>query len=231
MYDVITVGSATVDAFVQTGSQLFRKSNVGTDNCVSVPFGSKILIENIKFDVGGGGTNTAVALSRLGLKTSFLGKIGMGQNSERVIRLLQKEGVDVSLVVRSKDRTGFSIILDATGHDRTILAFKGSNNKLRYDEIKKSLLRTKWFYFSSMVGESLETLKKLALYAKRHNIKIVFNPSSYLAKKGSTYLSGILDNTNILVLNREEATLLLATKSNNIYIPVSYTHLTLPTKA
>ena len=86
MYDVITVGSATVDAFVNTGSKLFQKSPL--KNYVKVPFGSKILIDQLKFEIGGGGTNTAVALSRLGLKTAYIGSIGLGNNSQRVINLL-----------------------------------------------------------------------------------------------------------------------------------------------
>jgi ribokinase len=215
MYDVITVGSATVDGFVQTGDNLFQKVY---QNCVRVPFGSKILVTDIKFDVGGGGTNSAVSLSRLGFKTSFIGRIGMGHNCQRVLNVLRKENVDTSFVQQEGGRTGFSIVLDAKGHDRTILAFKGSNNNLRYSTIKKSRLKTKWFYFSSMMGESFTTLEKLAMFAHRNNIKILFNPSNYLAKKGKSYLKKILDNTEILVLNLEEASILAGNGNKKVYI-------------
>jgi hypothetical protein len=53
MYDIITIGSATVDAFVNTGSRLFKGVK---KNYVRVPFGSKILVKELRFDVGGGGT-------------------------------------------------------------------------------------------------------------------------------------------------------------------------------
>ena len=89
MYDVITVGSATVDAFTSTGNRLFKKGN--SKNYVHVPFGSKILIDELKFSIGGSGTNTAVALSRLGLKISYIGSMGCGNNSQRVTNLLKKE--------------------------------------------------------------------------------------------------------------------------------------------
>jgi ribokinase len=212
MYDVITVGSGTIDAFVDTGKKLFQNSKGGH---VKVPFGSKVLVEKLNIDTGGGGTNCAVSLSRLGLKVAWIGKIGSGANSERVISQMKKEKVDTSLVRKEKGgRTGFSVILDAKGHDRTILVYKGSNDDLGWNEIQKSKVKAKWLYCTSMVGKSFRTLEKLVSYARKNKIKVAFNPSSYLAKKGPKYLSKMIKNTNLLVMNNEEAGYLA--KSKNI---------------
>ena len=209
MYDVITVGSATVDALARTEfyEMIHGKHK---EEYIAYPVGSKILMKELLLTTGGGGTNTAVALARLGHKVAFLGKVGSKYNSSMVIKELKKEKVDTSFIIRSKTgRTGYSIVLDSKKHDRTILAFKGSNNDLRFNEIKLKKLKTKWFYFSTMIGTSFRTLEKLASYAKKHNIKIAFNISSYLAKKGKNYLKNILKKTNILILNKEEAELLV----------------------
>ncbi len=64
----MTFGSAVVDAFVETeqsGKNFEYKA------------GSKILVGDLKFDVGGGATNSAVAFARLGLKTGCVCKVGM----------------------------------------------------------------------------------------------------------------------------------------------------------
>jgi len=207
MFDVITVGSATVDVFVRT-EFCDMVQEKGRD-CIAYPVGSKILIDELILTTGGGGTNTAVSLARLGHKVAFLGKIGTFENSRRVILDLQKDHVNTSLVVRKPNsRTGYSIILDSVNHDRTILVFRGSNNDLRLNEVKLRKLKTKWFYFSTMMGQSYQTLERLALYAEKNKINIAFNISSYLAKKGINYLNPILKRTNILVLNKEEAALL-----------------------
>ena len=209
MYDVITVGSATVDVFVRTKFYKMLHCH-NKEELIAYPVGSKILIEELNVTVGGGGTNTAVALSRLGHKVAFIGKIGSGHNSRRVINNLKQEKVNTSLIVRSKkERTGFSIILDSKNHDRTVLTFRGSNNDLKFSEINLRKLKAKWFYFSSMMGTSFKTLEKLASYAAKNKIKIAFNISSYLAKKGEDYLKNILKKVSILVLNKEEATLLV----------------------
>jgi ribokinase len=205
MYDVITSGSATIDAFIQTGNKLFR----GADGAVSVPFGSKIVVDDIVFAVGGGGTTTAIAFSKFGLKAAFLGKIGLGTNSERVIKELKKDGVDTSLVRKGKDRTGFSVVLDAYKRDRTILTFKGSNDKLCYSEVPLDKLKTRWFYFCSMMNESFKTIEKLSAWARKRNIDVMFNPSSYLASKGIRFLGKLISNSRIIVMNLEEARILL----------------------
>ena len=209
MYDIITVGSATVDALVRTEFYEMVHDKKKKE-CIAYPVGAKILMKELILTTGGGGTNTAVALARLGHKVAFLGKVGSKYNSSMVIKELKKEKVGTSLIVRSKTgRTGYSIVLDSKKHDRTILAFKGSNNDLSFNEIKLKKLNARWFYFSSMMGASFKTLEKLASYAKEHNIKIAFNISSYLAKKGKNHLKNILKKTSILVLNKEEAALLV----------------------
>ena len=208
MYDVITVGSATVDCFADPESELIKiKSSRDTSELIAYPSGSKILIKHIQFFTGGGGTNTAVALSRLGHKVAFLGNLGKDANAKLVLEELKKNNVDF-IGVKDKGMTGYSVVLKSIEHDRSILTYKGMNDDLRADEINYSKLKTRWFYFSSMMSESYRTLEKLAAYAEKNRIKTAFNPSNYLAEKGADFLKEILSRTEILILNKEEAELI-----------------------
>jgi ribokinase len=208
MYDVITVGSATVDVFAESESELIKiQTTKETEELIAYPSGSKILIKDIQFLTGGGGTNTAVALSKLSHKVAYLGNLGKDHNTKIILDMLKKNNITF-LGVKDKGMCGFSVILKSLEHDRTILAYKGMNNDLTLDEIKFKKLKTKWFYFSSMMGKSFKTLEKLAEFAENNKIKIAFNPSNYLAVKGSLYLRNILSRTNILILNKEEAEIL-----------------------
>jgi len=211
MYDIITVGSSTIDVFAQTKfSELIKimEKKKETD-LIAYPIGSKILIKKLEFTTGGGATNTAVALSRLGYKVACISKMGCGANAGKIKRHLKRDKVDTSLMVcDKKGRTGYSIILDSIEHDRTILTFKGSNNDLRFDEINLKKLNAKWFYFSTMIDESFKTLEKLAKFAEKKRIKVAFNASPYLAEKGIEYSKEILKRTDIFVLNKEEANLM-----------------------
>ena len=214
MYDVITVGSATVDVFAKTHfSELIKIIDTkGESDLLAFPSGSKILIDDIEFTTGGGGTNTAVALSRLGHKVAFIGKLGQGTNSDFIHKDLAKEKIDL-LCAHGKGNAGYSVILETLEHDRTILTHKGINDELKSEDIPFRKLKAKWFYFGAMMGESFNTLEKIAEFAQKNKIKIGFNPSTYLAEKGKSHLKKILDRTELLVLNKEEAALLVGNDS------------------
>ena len=207
-YDVITVGSNMVDLFVDTGLPELAKEG---EKFIGYPVGSKILIKETHIETGGGGTNTAVAFSKLGLRTGYLGNVSSDDFGEKIRAMLEKEDIKF-LGTRSQERCGFSVILDSKERHRTILVYKGASNNLDHSKIDLKKLNTKWFYFSSLGGKSFETQKKLARFASRHDIKLAFNPSWYQAEDGKKSLMPLLKYTELLVLNREEAEMIAGTK-------------------
>jgi ribokinase len=209
MYDVITVGSALSDIFVDTGLKAMRK---GERKLIAYPVGFKIAVKNIKFSIGGGGTNTAVGFSRMGLKTAFLGKIGNDESANEILKLLKKEKIDF-IGKQEKSVSGHSIILDSFEHNRTILTYKGPSDNLKMSDVKLNKLKTKWIYLASSMKQTLETQKKLAIYARKNKIKVAFNPSEYEVKLGIEKLKPILTKTNLLIFNRDEAEILTKQKT------------------
>jgi ribokinase len=214
VYDIITIGSATIDVFLKTDNELIKiKTNKCEEELIAYPCGKKVLIEQLDFMTGGGATNTGVCFSRLGLKTACLGVIGKDDNGRHIINELKKEKIDFLGYKEKKGMTAYSVILDSIEHHRTILTYKALSNQLKFsklnNQIKKGKLKAKWFYFCTMLGESFKTLEKLAEYGEKNKIKIAFNPTNYLAKEGPKKLKKILDKTTALVLNMEEAKLLL----------------------
>lgn len=204
MFDIITLGSAVEDVFLLTKHNTKNKH-------ITFPIGEKILIEKKFVSTGGGGTNTAVAFSRMGFKTGFLGIIGTDEVGHRIYHDLKQE--KVKFIGAIGNESGFSVILP-TRKDRTILVYKGDNNKLKPSQVDTSKIKTKWLYCSSMIETSFETLKRTITYAEKNNIKIAFNPSSYQARMGLKKLT-ILEKLNILILNKEESFLLSKTKNIN----------------
>jgi ribokinase len=213
MYDVITIGSNTIDAFVYTdrSQSIYIRTKNEEESFISYPVGAKLLINDLHFFTGGGGTNSAVALSRLGLKVAYIGKVGNDHNGRIILEELKEENVEFlgSVYRDSRKKTGYSVVLDSLEKKRTVLSYKGANNYLDYSEIDLEKIKTKWFYISSMIGKSFTTIEKMADFASKNKIEILFNPSNYLCERGKGYLKNILENTKILILNKEEASLLV----------------------
>jgi ribokinase len=202
-FDIVTFGSAVKDMFIATDL-----ADMG--NFIAYPIGSKILVKELRFDIGGGGTNTAVAFSRLGLKTGFIGKFGNDENGKEILNMLKREKVTfLGKVVRG--RTGFSIVLDSKEDDRTILTYKGINDHISMGDINLKKLETKWLYFSSLLGQSLDSQLTLARLMKKRGVKVAFNPSSYLAER-KELIEHMLMMVDILILNKEEAGMLTKKK-------------------
>ncbi len=203
MWDVITFGSAVIDIFVDTDVKEKGK-------LLAYEIGSKILVKDMKFNIGGGGTNTAVAFSRLGLKTGYIGKLDGDFGGKKILNLLKEEKIGFLGKVENNSYImgGYSVILDSKENDRTILTYKGLNDNIKFSDFNIKQLQTRWLYLSSLLEESFKTQKYLASYLYKKGVKIAFNPSEYAIKVLD--LMPILKITEILILNKEEAELLCA---------------------
>ena len=167
MFDIVTVGSALVDVFVNTELGEIKKDG---KKLIAYPVGSKISVKGIKFLIGGGGTNSAVAFSRFGLKTGYIGKIGRDNHGKDILEMLKKEKIQFLGKIEKGAITGYSIVLDSKENNRTILTYKGINNNLSLNDINFRKIKTKWLYLSSLLGKSFETQKKLVEILKKREI-------------------------------------------------------------
>ncbi len=202
-FDVVAIGSATIDYFADTDSELIQIDTRTThESLLAFPLGSKILVKELNMTTGGGGTNTATAFTRLGLNTAFLGKLGDDPAAEFILGSLAKEKIE--FLGKQAGKSGISFVLNSIGDDRTILAYKGANDELLPGDIPD--FDTHWVYLSSMINQSFTTLVD---YITQGSFKVAFNPSSYQAEMGYDKLKPLIDRVSILVMNREEACKLL----------------------
>ncbi len=125
-----------------------------------------------RFDANPGGApaNLAVAASRLGAKTAFIGKVGRDGFGELLKATLTDNGVDVSgLVSDPAHRTTLAVVsLDAAG-ERHFSFYRdpSADVELRAEEIGEAALRnTKVLHFGS-VSLTAEPAKTATLYAAR----------------------------------------------------------------
>lgn len=209
MFDVITIGGATLDFFVESSefNIVDFKSIDSHRDYLALGYGDKIEIEKSSFDIGGGAVNTSVSFSKLGLSTSVLVKTGSGHIGNYLLSKLRSRNVDTSLVVRTtKDRTGFSIILTSFEGDRTVLTQRGANSTLQQSEINCEAIKgAKVIYCSSLSNDSEKVLAGIAEFCHENNIKFACNPGGTTIKRGIQSEAKTLSNTNILILNKEEA--------------------------
>lgn len=212
MARIVALGSALQDLYlidrddfvateVYSVSQKRHESIFG-----ELKIGSKVDIDRLLYEVGGGGTNAAVEFARHGHESIYFGNIGKDAAGEAVLACLDKEGVDSSYVTyASRKNTGCSVILlDTHSGERTILTHRGASAK--FDNLSESdleLVQPDWLYVTSLRGD-MDTLLRFFEKAKGLGAKIMFNPGKLeLCEKKK--LIGLLDLVDILLVNKREA--------------------------
>lgn len=210
--DVITIGSATVDAFIETEDANIVSVSTKNDSrqFMSYPYGNKIEINDFKFSFGGGAVNTACNFSKLGLKTSTIIKVGKDSSGKDIQDMLSQYGISTDAVIEAEDEiTGFSVILVSFQGDRTVLAHRGPNATLKISEIDfETIKNSKWLYIAPLNGESTEVLDEIAEFAEKNDVNMAINVGTSSIKRGEKYLKKILETAEVVLMNTDEAKML-----------------------
>jgi len=213
MFDCITVGGASRDVFFMTsGGKTVKDPARSLGRLIGFPSGAKIIPETSDFTYGGGGTNTAVSLSRLGLDVASVVSVGTEGTGSLIVENLKAQGVDTKHILRNKEHhTAMSVVVGIPGQDHVMFLYRGANNHLAISDWRE--MQTKWFYLTSLTGESADIIPEFFAYAAANNICIAWNPGSEQLLMGAKELADYLEVTDILFLNRDEAEKLAKSKS------------------
>lgn len=215
MFDVISIGSIIRDIIFKT-----NESKIPTNGCEGIKhqplicfrYGVKIDPDEVFFLFGGGGNNSAMSFAKLGLNTSIFSKVGDDGTGKLIVAHLKKNQINTNLIkIDKKLHTALSFIIVGKYGERTIFPYAGAsgNMDLCQEDIKK-LSKTKWIYLTTLRNKSQKILPKINLLVKKNNIKLAFNPGSTELERGFGYLKNILKNTEVLILNKEEAIQLIS---------------------
>lgn len=211
MFDVITIGSATMDVFVECDDAniVSVSTKDKKSDFLSYPYGYKMEVSAFASNVGGGGVNTALNFSNLGFEASAICKIGDDIYSRGVLDALGKSSLNLDNIIQDNTvSTGFSIILLSFQGDRTVLAQRGANATLKKSEINfNAIKQAKFLYIAPLSGESNRVLTSIVEFAEENNVKVCFNAGTTSIKRGFEYIKKIIDTAEVVVMNKEEASM------------------------
>lgn len=206
MARIVSFGSALQDIYLVDHDDLVP-TNIGDEAIFGkVLVGSKVDIDKISYEVGGGGINSAIAFARHGHETIFMGNVGKDPAGAAVIKKINREGIDSSYTkILERKTTGTSVILlDSKSGERTILTCRGASERFEnFDESDLELVQPDWLYVTTLRGD-METLARFFKKAKKLGTKIMFNPGVRELAEAKE-LAGLLKNVDVLLVNKSEA--------------------------
>jgi len=216
--DVLVLGSALVDLTIKTTSD-FKLIDKDLKKYISIPFGSKVEVDELEIHVGGSGHNVAVDLAKFDNSVGLIGKVGDDHFGDQIIENLKQEGVNIKNLKAVKNgKTGFSIIFLVPSKDKSILVHEGYNLDLKPIDIpKKELKESKFFLFTSLTSKSsVRFLEKAIDFAQRNGVKVLANPSIRMIRSMKKELLHFIENSDIIIMNREEVEGLTGIKNMNL---------------
>ncbi len=226
MFDLISIGDSTHDTFVEI-DEASVLCDIKPNKCLlCLSWADKIPAKKVTQVPGvGNSANAAVGAARLGLNTAIYTHIGDDLVGESILKVFQKEKVNTRYVKIERGRTSnYSVVLNY-GAERTIIV---KHEKWRYNLPKK--LKTKWIYYSSLGPDHSKVHRQIKDLVDKENINLVFQPGTYQLREGRDNLYEILCSSYLILLNKEEAAILLdekpiSVKSTNREVKMWVKHL------
>ncbi len=155
---------------------------------------------------GGSAANTIVALSRMGFKTGYIGKVGQDEEGDFLLKSMHE--TDTSRVLRDGE-TGYTVVLIDKKRERTILVLPNANDELVFDDIDVEFCKlTKILHLTSFAGEDptqaqIDLVKEIG-----KNVTVSFDPGEIHTQKGLTKMIPVIKHTDVLFVTDREARLL-----------------------
>lgn len=204
MHDIIVIGSATIDVFVQ--SKKFQVEQREATPWLVMPYGAKQDVEQMVITTGGGATNVAVGMARLGLSAAIVCEMGRDFAAQMIWDELRKEQVETQFIVTEfAEDTAISSILVGPDGGRTVFTFRGATYQLESRDLPwDHLSATRWIHLNSLGGNK-QLLFDLFEFAAAHELGMSWTPSSKdleVLATGELQVESV--TADVLIMNHEE---------------------------
>lgn len=160
--------------------------------------GETVAGRQVLYFPGGKGANQAVAASRLGAKTTLIGRLGTDAFGAELKAFLTAQGIDPGSIKETPDTHTGTAIITVAASDNTIVVIPGSNALVSADDVTDAPL-AKSDVAVSQFEIPLPTIAAFFQRARAAGATTLLNPAP--AQKMSPELLALVD---ILVLNETE---------------------------
>ncbi|MFP4061122.1 MAG: adenosine kinase, partial [Bacteroidales bacterium] len=214
MKTVLGIGNALVDILIGLrDDELLEKYELprGSMQLVNHDFVAGLLDETVHLEnvvaSGGSAANTIHGLSKLGIPTAFLGKVGDDDFGKIFRDDLLKNNITPSLFF-GITRTGRAVALVSPDSERTFATFLGASIELSEDDIDSSVFDGyTHFHVEGYLLQNHKLIEKAVRLAKEQQLTVSLDMASFnVVEMNRDFLKSIIDkHVDIVFANEDEA--------------------------
>lgn len=172
-----------------------------------------IALEDIEKHIASGGSasNTITAISKLGVESGFLGKVGKDFYGSHFLSDINKYGVK-SQLIEVESASGIATTFITQDGERTFGTFLGAAATLSPDELTNTIFKEyNYLYIEGYLVQNLELIRKAIVLAKEEGLQVVLDLASYnVVEESRDFLLEIIPPyVDIIFANEDEAKALL----------------------
>ena len=214
MDKVLGIGNALVDIMTRLEDEfLLEKYKLpkGSMQLVDQPFSQQLTRATKELNrqraSGGSAANTIHGLSRLGVNTGFIGKVGQDELGTFFLEDMKKAGIDPHLF-KSRTDSGRAIALVSPDSERTFATFLGAAVELSPEELTPQLFEGyQYLHLEGYLIQNHELMKRAFDLAREQGLQVSLDLASFnVVEANLDFLSTFVkEHVDILFANEEEA--------------------------
>ncbi len=214
MKKILGMGNALTDILFQLeNDNLLKELNIakGSMQLIDSERARELqtLFQNSKSTMatGGSASNTINGISKLGLNTGFIGKIGNDEIGVFFAKSSQKNGVTPHMILSSTD-SGSCTVLVSPDSERTMSTFLGAASELTAADIDKNIFNDySYFHIEGYLVQNHELIRTALQYAKEAGLTTSIDLASFnIVEENIDFLREITEKyVDITFANESEA--------------------------
>ncbi|MBR6421836.1 adenosine kinase [bacterium] len=214
MKKILGMGNALLDILVALpGDSVLSELGLakGSMQLVDLAFSERVLktVENLDFSLvsGGSASNTIHGLAKLGVETSFIGKV----SNDEFGSIFEKDMLASSIhpiLFRDEPQTGRAIALITPDSERTFATYLGSAVRLAADELSVDLFKGHdLFHVEGYLVQDHDLIERSLVLAKEAGLTTSLDLASFnVVVENLGFLQSIVSRyVDIVFANEEEA--------------------------
>jgi sugar/nucleoside kinase (ribokinase family) len=160
-------------------------------------------VEEVGRYAGGMGANVAIALSRLKVPVSFVGKVGTDAYGRELLKALHQNNVDLSAVHLTDGPSLQTLVLRGDGDQRWLFAIGAKASAISIsspEEVSWDIVRDSRIIYLGEVF--LEVASTIADFARTKKKIVVYRPGIPYMEYGVEKIRGVLEHTTTFILSQ-----------------------------
>ncbi|MEI7653063.1 MAG: carbohydrate kinase family protein [bacterium] len=199
MYDVICVGTTTIDMYYRGGDLTLKNGSF------DLVHGNKYFADFFHESVGGGATNVAIGLAKLGLHPTLASEIGQNPFKRVIYEKLDLSGVSYKHCYLSESYQNFSTILLCDKGEKTVINYRSPQSHFHRHTLPDELfIHSRALYLGHIAQLATHYRVQLLKLARAHKLPTFVTMGADDLAGEYQSVAQIMKETDVLIVNKTE---------------------------